>query len=301
MLAFIVARIYRPDTNLLLIWANAYTFWIYVPAYAVLAFGAAFQRWFLVCAAGVVAAFHLAWVLPDYGPAEDLPAEARHAPSVTLMTANVYFGNDDFSAVVEEIGQVDADILFLQEFGHELRDELREQGMEERYPHREIAFENPYFGIATYSKLPFLETEAFDAGGRPVVVTTVEIQGRPVRLYNVHATSPGIGKTLAENWNDGWRTLTDALETDPLPAIVAGDFNMNQHHRWYAELRQDGLDSCHEERGRGNATTWPKGRKLRPIRIDHVFHSAEVFCLDVREGNGEGSDHRPVIAELSVP
>ena len=301
LLAFVVARVWRPDTNLVLIWANAYTFWIYLPAYAVAGFAAVSRRWYLAGAASAVAAFHLAWVLPDYAPAEDIPAEAREAPSIRLMTANVYFGNDDFSSIAAEIASVDADVVFLQEFGAELEDDLRAQAMEERYPYREIAYENPFFGIATYSRLPFVHVETFDAGGRPVVVTTVDVGGKPVRLYNVHATSPGIGETLAENWNDGWRTVTNAVENDPLPLVLAGDFNMNQHHRWYGKLKQDDLDSCHEERGRGNATTWPQGRKLRPIRIDHVFHSPEVFCLSVREGDGHGSDHKPVIAELSVP
>jgi endonuclease/exonuclease/phosphatase family metal-dependent hydrolase len=69
------------------------------------------------------------------------------------------------------------------------------------------------------------------------------------------------------------------LNGAPGPLIVAGDFNMNQHHRWYRKLKDQGLDNCHEERGRGNATTWPKNRKLRPIRIDRSFTARASFAF----------------------
>lgn len=300
LLAFVIARLVRPDSNLLLIWANAYTFWIYLPAYGIALFAGAFQRWYLLGAAGIVAAFHLAWVLPDYRPAEDIPAEAREAPMVRLMTTNVYFGNADYSGIAEEILEEDPDILFLQEYGPKLEAELRESGVEDAYQHKKIAYENEFFGLATYSRLPLVDVEVFEAGGRPVIAVTVEVDGNPVRLYNVHPTSPGIGQALAHDWNNGWQTIVEEAEDEELPLVIAGDFNMNQHHRWYNELKDNGMDNCHEERGRGNATTWPQQRKLRPIRIDHVFHSDALVCMSVEEGRGDGSDHRPVIAELAI-
>jgi endonuclease/exonuclease/phosphatase (EEP) superfamily protein YafD len=88
--------------------------------------------------------------------------------------------------------------------------------------------------------------------------------------------------------------------------VVAGDFNMTQHHRWYGELKDIGLRNCHEERGRGRATTWPYHNGRRPyrllpaIRIDHVFVSEGVTCMSIAEGAASGSDHRPVIANLAI-
>jgi endonuclease/exonuclease/phosphatase (EEP) superfamily protein YafD len=122
----------------------------------------------------------------------------------------------------------------------------------------------------------------------------------PVQLYNVHPTSPGLGDDIADDWNEGWRAITGILDDESGSLVIAGDFNINQHHHWYRELKDMGLRSAHEQRGRGNATTWPTGRKLRPIRIDHIFQTRDIVPLSVREGRGEGSDHRPVIAELAV-
>lgn len=300
LLLVIAARLAIPDRVLLLIWANAYTFWIYQPAYLAAAFAGLFGRWRLLAAAGVVVAFHLTWILPDYRSAQPIPAEAYDAPRIRLMTANVYFGNPDYSGMAAEVGEVDPDVLFLQEYGPRMEQALRYSGVAERYPYVKVAYENQYFGTALYSKLPLTEVTVVRAGDRPYIKATIEVGGQSVHLYDIHATSPGLAPNVASSWNEGWSDITKALRGDSEMLIAAGDFNMNQQHHWYRELKKAGFESAHEERGRGNATTWPKGRKLRPIRIDQVFHSTGIVCLSIREGIGEGSDHRPVIADLAI-
>ncbi|MEO8538896.1 MAG: endonuclease/exonuclease/phosphatase family protein [bacterium] len=300
LLVVVAARLVRPDSNLLFIWANAYTFWIYQPAYPIALFALVFRRWWLLGAAGAVVVFHLAWVLPDYRPAQPIPAEALAAPHIRLMTANVYFENPDYAGIAAEIADVDPDVLFLQEFGPRMDLALRDSGVAIRYPYVKIAYENAYFGTALYSKFPLDDVTVVEAGGRPYIRATIQIEGQNVVLYDLHPTSPGLGATIANHWNDGWTAITDAFRDETGLVIAAGDFNLDQHHRWYREIKKTGLISAHEERGRGNATTWPKDRKLRPIRIDQVFHSQGIVCLSIREGRGEGSDHRPVIADLAI-
>lgn len=300
LLLLVAARLFIPDFALILIWANAYTFWAYLPAYGVAVVAGVLGRWFLLGAAAVVIAFHLAWVLPDYRPAESIPPAAQAAPRIRLMTANVYFGNSDYSGLAAEIAEVDPDVLFLQEFGPRMEEAMRAEGLVDRYPYSKIAYENPYFGTALYSRLPLSEVTISGAGRRPYIKASVTVGGQEVHLYDLHATSPGLGSGIARDWNDGWKAILDALRKDDGLVIAAGDFNMTQNHHWYRELKQSGFVSAHEERGRGNATTWPQGRLLPMIRIDQVFHGPSIVTLGVREGRGEGSDHRPVIAELAV-
>ena len=300
MAFFIVARLAVPDRFLVLIWANAYTFWIYLPAYAAAAVAALLVRWRLLAAAGVVVAFHLVWVLPDFRPGESIPADAYSAPKLRLMTANVYFGNPDLRPLAREILEVDPDVLFIQEYGPKMEDALESEGVTGRYSYAAFAAENPYFGTAVFSRLPLSNVETVHAGRRPYIRATVNIGGHDVRLYDIHATSPGFGPGIANDWNDGWQSTFESLRSEPGLVIAAGDFNMTQNHRWYRELERAGFTSSHEERGRGRATTWPQGRKLPMIRIDQVFHNAGVVTLSIREGRGEGSDHRPIIAELAI-
>ena len=297
-LGLIAARLFSPDSNLILIWANAYTFWIYLPAYPVAVAALALRRWMAGGLAVVVVAFHFAWVLPDYRPAESIPAEARSAPRLRLMTANVFYENPDESGIADEVLDVDPDVLFFQEFNRDIGEALEANGAAARLPFRQAARGKGY-NIAIYSRFPFEDIVVLPAGTRGLIRATVRVEGIEVVLYDVHPSSPSPGET-GEDWNAEWKAITAMLNGAPGPLIVAGDFNMNQHHRWYRKLKDQGLDNCHEERGRGDATTWPKNRKLRPIRIDQVFHSEGVVCLSIREGKGEGSDHRPLIAELAI-
>jgi endonuclease/exonuclease/phosphatase (EEP) superfamily protein YafD len=59
-------------------------------------------------------------------------------------------------------------------------------------------------------------------------------------------------------------------------------------------------DDAWEVAGRGFGFTWPNGVfPLPPIRLDHVFVSRELAVVGARVGEGSGSDHRPVIVEIS--
>lgn len=297
---FILARLYWPDARLVLIWVNAYTFWAYLPAYPVVAFALTLRRWFLLAGALAIVLFHLAWVLPDYRPAESIPAETKGAPSLRLMSANLYFGNTDFAPIAREVLEVQPDVLFVQEIGERSEEVFEAEGVSALLPYRLTAFENPYFGLAIYSRFPLEDTEAVEAGGRPLLRASITVGGHRVRLYHLHPTSPNPGWGVARSWNDGWRAILAELRDETGPVVVAGDFNMTQHHRWYRKLKALGFVSSHEERGRGSATTWPQTRALGQIRIDQVFHGEGVVSLSIREGRGHGSDHRPVIAELAI-
>jgi endonuclease/exonuclease/phosphatase (EEP) superfamily protein YafD len=65
-------------------------------------------------------------------------------------------------------------------------------------------------------------------------------------------------------------------------------------------LQRHRLADAHERRGRGWATTWPRDRWPLPplMRLDHVLVSPDIGVRSVTEGHGQGSDHRPIIAEL---
>jgi len=85
------------------------------------------------------------------------------------------------------------------------------------------------------------------------------------------------------------------------PLVVVGDCNATQYSAVYQRLTADRLRSAHEDRGRGYATSWPNGQLwLPPIRIDQAFISREVECLDIKEGEGRGSDHKPLILDIKI-
>ena len=79
--------------------------------------------------------------------------------------------------------------------------------------------------------------------------------------------------------------------------VLRSDLSGNPSFR---QLLSERLGDAHEQRGKGWATTWPRDRWPLPplMRLDHVLISPDIGVRSVREGLGQGSDHRPIIAEL---
>ena len=91
------------------------------------------------------------------------------------------------------------------------------------------------------------------------------------------------------------------IESQTGPLVVFGDFNATQHSKVYRELTSGRLRSAHRDRGRGYAVSWPNGKyPAPPIRIDQSLLSEEIECLQIREGEGRGSDHKPLIFDVRI-
>ncbi|MBI5948039.1 MAG: endonuclease/exonuclease/phosphatase family protein [Chloroflexi bacterium] len=295
-----LGRIFAHDRVIGFVQANSFTFWAYLPAYFVAAIALAARRWMLAVVAAAIVACHLVWVLPDYRGADPIPAEAAGAPHLRLFTANLYLDNHELGPIIEEIRQADPDLLLLQEFSVRAQRAIEGAGVVDSLPYRVIDTSSGIFGTAIYSRFPLSEGGTWREGHTPMTRATVNVQGRRLRVYNVHTSAPSTPDGF-KHWNDDLRALVAAADTEPGTLMLAGDFNANQHHRWYERLKDVPLDECHEARGRGNATTWPNNTNHLPgIRLDHVFVSRGAVCLSIREGRGKGSDHKPVIAEIAL-
>ncbi len=136
--------------------------------------------------------------------------------------------------------------------------------------------------------------------GLPAIVVTVRVRDAELSVLHAHTLPPRLFDMVGE-----WHRMMDRIESEvrrlPRPLLLAGDLNTTQFSERYERLRKLGLRGAHEAVGRGFATTWPNGRfPFPPIRLDHLLVSDEVSVLDVREGAGRGSDHRPLIAELGL-
>ena len=134
-----------------------------------------------------------------------------------------------------------------------------------------------------------------------MLLLTLRMNDTTVRIYNWHPLPP---RTLeyVNVWNDQYTALLARLEHETNPVIIAGDFNATQHAYWMKQLSEAGFKSAHREVGRGWAVTFPNGTsRFPPIRLDHILYTAPIVCLDINEGQGAGSDHKPLIADFLIP
>jgi endonuclease/exonuclease/phosphatase (EEP) superfamily protein YafD len=308
MVAGAALRIFMHDWWIPLVWWNAFTFYVYLPAYICLLFGLVMHRWRLAAVAAAVVACHLVWVAPDFVP-RGLLASAGGAepaavgdPSPSLLRLyyqNVRMHSDDTEWRIGQMLSVDPDVIALVEFAPAWEAAIRESRIPALYPHNTIQAETRIQDVVLFSKRPLEDVQYREIGpGNRAVAGTVRIDDTPVRLFCVHAPRPL--PVQSEEFFAFGRSMIEWVNQTELPCVVMGDFNSTQHARWYQRLLHVAdLHSAHRDVGRGYAVTWPNGREpLPPIRIDHLLVSPEFTCRSIREGNGGQSDHKPLICEL---
>lgn len=277
--------------------------YILLAAYPVFLFAVIAKRKFL----GVVAAFvimcHVFFYAPLYTLAEPLPASANSAPKFTLLSHNVRYDNPTPSRIIDEIQQTDADIVFIQEMTDPMYRLWRSSGALDPYPYEFNSIDNGAQGLAIFSKFPFLEKEIFEGPGFPQQRAVVEINGRELILWNVHTKSP-VGGAISQ-WKGDLDHVQSRLHSENGDVLMAGDFNATWSHKPFRDIIRDGVREVANDRGRGHSRTWPvdKGFAVKTdgfIRIDHVLTKNNIRATSIREGAGNGSDHRSTITELAL-
>ena len=230
-------------------------------------------------------------------------------PTVTVMTYNVLWKNKQVDRVAAAIEEHDPDVIGLHEILPSMGAALEEQLLG-RYPYRRL--ENSY-GIL--SRFPILHYEFYqlDDGGSWVQQMVLEINGHHVNLLNAHPRSPplegfhpfglplGIPTGFLNQVRDAdISDLLTRIERLEDPLVVIGDFNLTDQQIMYAPLTSR-LKDAHRESGWGMGFTFSRFPSIGlPMwRIDYVFYSPDLVALSSKTGDYGGSDHRPVIAELS--
>jgi endonuclease/exonuclease/phosphatase (EEP) superfamily protein YafD len=285
-----------------LIWFNAFTPYVYLPAYAVFIFAAWQRQWLMLAANLVLILCHVAWVAPDFRTALPYPVRANDSSasrSVRIFSANIRAENPDHEGVLREIASRDPDVIVLIEYRRWWTHSLRESSVLKSYPYG-TDLNQPYTGeIAIFSRLPIGKQQIIWLPDHMNNVVAIPLGTSSLRLFCLHSPRPIYEKPFG--YGEFWSKELPLISQQPRPLVVIGDFNATQSSRVYEELVSDGLRSAHSDRGRGYATTWPNGdNPLPPIRIDQAFLSPEVECLGVSEGIGYGSDHKPLVLDIRV-
>jgi endonuclease/exonuclease/phosphatase (EEP) superfamily protein YafD len=224
--------------------------------------------------------------------------------TVRVLSANLLQTNEAADAIITEVLAVHPDIIVFQEYATHWHTALA-PALAREYPHARHVVMDGCFGVAVYSRRPLQETPQLQLGryGLPQMRLTTQISGRTVALYNVHLMPPqGVAHTCEQRAM--FRDLCAQLRRETRPFIICGDFNFTGDSAYADELRRLGIRDAHDLSGTGRGTTWPvigPFRYVPGLRLDHVYLSGELTSSASRTGYGQGSDHRPVVAEVGFP
>lgn len=284
-----------------LIWASAATPWLYLPAWILLGWAIHARRPREAAVATFVVACHVIWIAPGLITETRPDAPPSAGAPLRVVTANLLRSNDRPDVLWRELMDLDADVLVLQEVSPGWLAWVEGRTARGLYPHRDVLARGDAFGIAILSRRPLLSAELVDLEGVPMIDATVDADGAPVRIFGVH-TLPPMDPGYAAVWRAQLRQLGDRAAGVEGPLLVMGDLNATTHAAAFRALERAGLRDAHDALGRGLATTWPNGLfPVPPLRLDHVLASADVVPVAVREGIGAGSDHRPVVVDVTIP
>ncbi|WP_309484219.1 endonuclease/exonuclease/phosphatase family protein [Streptomyces himalayensis] len=280
--------------------------WLLAPTGAALLF-AALARWRTGLVWGVVALGALAWFIEPYGQA----TQARGTPVAELrvMTSNVEFGQATPS-LIAAVKRERPDVVFVEECDHGCSSALTEEFGDDGapsdaleatgdYPYRRAVEGYGSEGSVILSRYPLAS-----AGGVPGTMgmpgAVADVKGHPVRLQLAHPMPP-LPRQVG-TWRRELGALRDfAAESRGGATILAGDFNASQDHAAFRRILDTGLRDSARLAGASRTPTWPARTSPRfGVQIDHVLVSEEFSVRSVRFLDLAATDHRAVLADLTL-
>jgi len=266
--------------------------------------------------------------LVAYGPLfiPHLPTAAA-AESLRVVTLNVNQYNRDLSRVEDWLRQQHPDVAFLQEIPMGMLLPIT-YTLGEEYPY--ITTYQPQgqkFASVLLSRFPLVTDFEMEASTPVYSLLRYAIRwnGQLVALYGVD-TAPPLGAVRFDlplmnnrighyvmgydptNRDTALHNLLKAIQNEPLPMIVLGDFGLSDQSSLYGQYAAV-LDDSYREAGYGLGSTWPLAvtddlmgtlPAIFPalVRVDYIWHSAHFKAAQAAVGPALGSDHLPVVAQL---
>jgi vancomycin resistance protein VanJ len=238
------------------------------------------------------------------------PAEGER---LNVATWNLEVGSRTTANTVEQLHDLDADIILLQELTADVSQAIASDAiLAERYPAQALDPIERGPGQGVLSRYPLGDVESAIA---PIVQTMiVSAGGRDVRLINVHPERGQLRRVFlgvptvfdpddrSEDLEE-IRALVDASLTAGETLIVGGDFNTTPPESAYARLTED-LRDVHAEIGQGTGWTWRPSRLevlgIGLIRLDMVLVGPGVEPVGIDVTCPSAGDHCPVTARLTL-
>ena len=257
----------------------------------------AFHSWRLLPLALCCAILNWTFILPYYAGAR--PTAAPGAIHLRLMHANLRGGNKDYAALTAVVEEERPDILVLQEFTEQWQEHLRHT-LGSQYPYSKLAPRPGGSGMALFSRYPLegAEVLTLDASSHLAILARFNVDGIPLSVLALHPPTPMRPDKFA-NRNEQFARAASIMREARGPKLIIGDLNTTMWSPYFTELLDEsGLRDA--RRGFGLRPSWPVPLPTPfQIPIDHCLVGGGVAVEEVRTGGRTGSDHRPLIVEVS--
>lgn len=249
--------------------------------------------------------WHGGWPARPDGPI--LGAASGH---LRVMTYNVKWGRRDADAVIRDIAAFHPDLIQMQDSGG-----VAEGTIGRALTGWNVQVDGQYL---VASRLPLSPLQAYDisypGSQHHCVRYTLRVSGAEIAVYNVHLLSPREGLISVRHRQTGGMEgnaeqrqfeagrLAKLVGAETGPTLVTGDLNAPVQSLVCRSLFGAGLRDAFTEAGFGYGYTYGGYTRIgQPyVRIDHILASRQWQIRHCWVGNAVGSDHCPVIADLTL-
>jgi endonuclease/exonuclease/phosphatase (EEP) superfamily protein YafD len=225
--------------------------------------------------------------------------EPEGGTEVTVMTANLYFGEADAETVVSLAREEGVDVLALQELTAQAVRQLRAAGLDRLLTQTVVPAAPGASGGGIYSRATLTDTGTvgpLDAFRMPSA--DVRAAGTKLSVVSVHPIPPTNGEA-DDRWRDALRALPAAGAEGEL-GLLLGDFNATLDHSELRRVLDRGYVDAADVTGAGLTGTWSRG-PWPPLTIDHLLVDERIHVASTQVEELPGSDHNAVIADLVLP
>ena len=237
---------------------------------------------------------NLCLTLNVYFPTSNKTGETKG--ELRLLQFNIKSSNQSFDAIIKLIKSEDPDIILILECSPKHKNIFNE--FKGDYPYQIINLQNNNFGMALCSKIPFIKQEVFIINGLVNHYASFQINDELIHFIGTHPIPP-MSPSMANSRKEHLDALTERVKQfKEGHIIVSGDFNLVPWSPWFTKFKKDsGLKDSRQ--GFGIHNSWSTPIPLTGIPIDHCFISQELYVTDRRICPKNGSDHNPIMIDLS--
>ena len=278
--------------------------------YAVFFWEGRWYDWvFLIAVGGCL--FYQGWRVLPYTRLGRKPVRRARNPSreraIRLLTCNVLMENEQYDRWLALVKEVDPDVILALEINDRWCEHIMH--LQRAYPHVVCRSQENCYGMLLLSRLRLIDPEVrfVVQDDVPSIHTVVELRsGERIMLRCLHPKPPEPVRDQDSTPRDAelvvvGREIADEEEREgggTRPTIVVGDLNdvaWSHTTRLFQRLSRL-LDP---RMGRGLYNTWNARSRFLRFPLDHVFHSDQFELIDLRVMEDVGSDHFPVVIDLS--
>lgn len=261
-------------------------------------------EWAFLAATGLAVLWQCRKIYPYTPPAPiRVKRSTRPRPGATfkLLISNVLRENREYGKVLRIVRENDPDVFLAVETDDAWLRAL--EPLARTHPHAVRQPQDNYYGMVLFSRLPLIDPQVkfLVQEDIPSIHTAVELpSGDRIFLHGLHPRPPEPIRDQPSTPRDAELVIVGRAvgDEEDRPTVVAGDLN---DVAWSPTselfLRLSGL--LDPRMGRGFFNSYNANNPLLRYPLDHVFHSNDFKLVDLRRLEHVGSDHFPMLIELS--